>query len=340
MKRALGFVLIIILLFICGCGTGRNILSEDTVFAFDTFMSFSVYSDDEKVTDRLVERVYELENMLSVTDTESEVYEINESRGNEVTISGELEKIIKTAVEVSTETEGAFDITAYPYVRAWGFTTGEYRIPSEGELNDISGTVGYEKIKTDQNKVVLSDGAMIDLGGIAKGFLSDNLIDFVKEEGCPGALLNLGGNICVVGKKPGNIPWNIGIASPYNQEKLLGTIEATDECIITSGGYERYFEGSDGEIYWHIINPKTGYPAKSGLVSVTVVGKNGMVCDALSTALFVMGEERALDYYKEHDGFEMILVTEDGRVLVSEGLEERFTIDKNSFSGYAAVGKE
>ena len=159
---------------------------------------------------------------------------------------------------------------------------------------------------------------------IAKGYTGDQLIRLFRENGVTSALINLGGNVQTVGTKPDGTPWRIGVQSPFG-EGYLGTIEAKDEAVITSGGYERYFE-KDGQIFWHIIDPATGLPAKNGLLSVTVAGESGALCDGLSTALFVMGLEKAAAFWQSSGGFDAVFVTDDGSVYITEGLAERFAL--------------
>lgn len=191
---------------------------------------------------------------------------------------------------------------------------------------------GYELIEQKENSVIIPDGTQLDFGAVAKGYTGDRVSALMKEEyGVTSALLNLGGNVQAIGRKPDGTPWRIGIRDPYGED-MLGTLEVEDAAVITSGGYERFFAGEDGTIYWHIIDPSTGYPADSGLLSVTVTGQEGTVCDALSTALFVMGADSATAYWKAHAGFDMILVTEQEEIYVTEGIAEQFEITSTQFS--------
>lgn len=166
---------------------------------------------------------------------------------------------------------------------------------------------------------------------MGKGYAGELAAELLREAGVSSALLDLGGNIQAVGTRPDGTKWRIGLRNPYG-EGTIGTLEIADCAVITSGNYERYFEGDDGQVYGHILNPDTGYPADSGLASVTVVTPEGKRGDALSTALFVMGEEGAKTYWQEHPDFDMILITEDGRILITEGIAENFSLAA-SFSG-------
>ncbi|MBR6258620.1 MAG: FAD:protein FMN transferase, partial [Oscillospiraceae bacterium] len=157
-----------------------------------------------------------------------------------------------------------------------------------------------------------------------KGYTVDMLRGIFAEAGIDNALFNLGGNVLALGQKPDGSCWRVGIQHPEGQG-LVGVAELSGKALITSGGYERFFEDEDGNVWWHIMDPATGYPAKSGLISVTVMGEEGLYCDALSTALFIMGEEKAESFWKERGDFDMALITDDGRLILTPGLDEIFT---------------
>ena len=166
----------------------------------------------------------------------------------------------------------------------------------------------------------------VDLGGIAKGYASDKLAELLKKKGVKSAWLSLGGNVCAIGTKPDGSPWRSAVQNPADENDYVGVVEISDACAVTSGGYQRYFE-ENGKKYHHIIDPATGKPAESGLTSVTIICKDGTKADALSTALYVMGLDDALAYWKTQDDFEVILVTEEGEVVATEGLKDSFTFD-------------
>ena len=322
-KRLLPLLCALLLLTGCGAGSGETTqLHTATILAMDTVMDLSVYGGSQELMDRARERVLELEGVLSTTDPGSEIYALNRTGSAE--LSGDAAALLARGLELCRETEGALDLSIYPVVRAWGFTTGEYRVPETEELAELLEHVDYTKIACpDAGSVALPEGMELDLGGVAKGYTGDRLIELLRESGITSALLNLGGNVQTLGSKPDGAPWQVAVQSPEG-EGYLGYLSISDQAVVTSGGYERYFEDGEGNIYWHIMDPTTGYPAKSGLISVTVVGEEGVYCDALSTALFIMGEEDAISFWRAHGDFELLLVTEDGRLLVTEGLADRF----------------
>lgn len=296
------------------------------LFAMDTFMQVTLYDatlSDETFFD-IMKTVYTLESIFSATDESSELYQLNQKNTEWTVASETLCHVLSFAQSISAQTDGCLDITAYPLIRAWGFTEEAYRIPSATELETLRKTVHYQNVAIAENSVMLN-GSKIDLGALVKGYTGDVLAAKLREHGVKKAVLSLGGNVIVIGEKSKNNCWTVAVRDPLDDTTYAGYLKVADTNVITSGGYERYFEGEDGEIYWHIIDPKTGYPAKNGILSVTVIGQNGMQCDALSTALFVMGEAEAISYYQNYDGFNFILITEDNRILITEGMAEHFT---------------
>ncbi|MCM1270493.1 MAG: FAD:protein FMN transferase [Ruminococcus flavefaciens] len=291
-------------------------------------MTITAYGENaETALNQAEKKVSELEKIWSVTDENSEIYAINHSVGENVHVSPETAELLDFSLDISEMTNGALDCTMYPILTAWGFTTNNYNIPTDTELADLLKNTGYEKVKLDGNSVTISEDMQIDLGAVGKGYTGDLITEVLKENGVTSALLDLGGNIQTISTKPDGTDWKLGLRSPFD-EGSFATLEVSDCAVITSGGYERYFTGDDGETYWHILDPETGKPAHSGLVSVTIVGKEGRLCDALSTSLFVMGLDKATELWKQRDDFEMVLVSEEGEIYLTEGLEENFSLNQ------------
>ena len=332
-------------LFLSGCAArtdgngadpkGAAGLSERTVFAMDTVIDMKIYGPEELLGE--AETILrESEERLSVTDEQSEVYALN--AGETVALSPSTANTVGRALERCEMTEGALDISIYPAVRAWGFTTDEQRVPSDAELGDILTRVDWRKLKEayggaledadtpsdpdadEQLLLTLPEGMEIDLGAVAKGEAGQEIADMLKAQGVSSAIINLGGNVQTVGVKPDGSPWRVAVQDPFGDGLMLVT-EIDDKSVITSGGYERFFE-KDGQLYWHIIDPSTGRPADSGLVSVTIVGDDGMLCDALSTACFIMGLDRSEELWRQLGSFEAVFVSSEGDVYVTEGLEK------------------
>ncbi len=319
-KRVFAFLLAPLLLLPYGCAPAQPL--ERTFFAMDTVMTLRLYQGgDGSLLDRAEVRVRELEGLWSVTDGASEISTLNHDGSAE--LSPETADLLRTALDMCRRTDGALDISTYPVLRAWGFTTGEYSVPGGEAIAALLPLVDYGRVALEAGAAALPPGMEIDLGSVAKGYTGDALAALLKQGGAASALLDLGGNIQAVGSKPDGSPWRVAIRDPAGDGNI-GVVEVADQVVVTSGGYERYFE-EDGVLYWHIIDPATGWPARSGLTSVTVVGESGLLCDGLSTALFVMGREGALEHWRQHRDFEAVLVSEDGSVTITAGLEGRFT---------------
>ena len=170
------------------------------------------------------------------------------------------------------------------------------------------------------SSVTIPDDVRLDLGGIAKGFTSSRVMDVFREKGVTSGIISLGGNVQALGCKPDGNMWRIGIQDPNDLNSTFAVIEVADQAVITSGGYQRYFE-ENGQTYHHIIDPRTGYPAENGLISVTIISDDGTLADALSTSLFIMGPEKASTFWKKHaDAFDAVMMKDDGTVMVTAGL--------------------
>lgn len=310
----------------------NGIMHTTTLYAMDTVMELQI-NGDEKLLTEAEQKIRNLEKTLSVTDDSSEIAMLNQN--SEAQLSSQTGEILKEALLLCDRTDGALDVTIYPVLKTWGFTTGEYAVPDKNELDELLKFVDYRGVNLDETQdyyCKIPKGAQVDLGSVVKGYTSRELAAFFEENGVKSGLINLGGNVQCIGTKPNGNPWKVAIKSPYKDSAsgIFGVLDAKDIAIITSGGYERYFE-KDGEIYWHIIDPDNGYPAKNGLLSVTIVGKDGMVCDALSTALFVKGLDEAIDFYKKSDDFDAIIITDSDEVYVTQGIADKFTLSSEYF---------
>jgi len=224
---------------------------------------------------------------------------------------------------MAKQTDGALDPTIYPVLTAWGFTTGERQVPAQEQLDELLPLVDHENVLISDGAVTLPAGMALDLGAVTKGYTGDRVAELLRQRGIRSALISLGGNVQVVGGKPDGTSWRVGVRDPFS-EGNLGVLSLRDEAAVTSGGYQNYFYGEDGRVYWHILDPKTGCPARSGLASVTVVASRGALCDALSTVLFVMGLEDGLDYWRASRAFEAVFVTEEWQIYLTSGLADRF----------------
>lgn len=310
----------------------------EEVFAMDTYMTITAYGrESDMAVEAAKKEIYRLDEMLSVSNEASEVYAINS--GKEDNVSTDVASLILTSVMMNEKTKGAFDITIYPIMQEWGFTTREYSVPEESVLKELLKNVGKDGIFFDKNKstIKLKEGVKIDFGAVAKGYTSARIIDIFKKYDVESAIVSLGGNIHTYNCKYDGSKWKIAIENPNksSEDEYVGVVHVEGKAVVTSGGYERYFI-EDGKIYHHIIDPTTGYPSEAGLASVTVISENGAQADALTTALFVMGKERAVDFWNSYgsgdneiDEFEIVLVDDEGKVIVSDGIEADFESDRD-----------
>ena len=284
-------------------------------------MQFTVYGDDALLKDAQ-DVIADIEDKASVTNPDSELYAIN--RDGSGVLTGRAAELMEDTLSLCQRTDGTLDLSIYPIVRAWGFTTGNYQVPEESTITDLLSHVDYNQVPYDVTTgiVTLPAGMEIDLGSTGKGFAGQQVAALLREKGVTSALLNLGGNVQTIGTKPDGSLWEIAIRDPKENVPMM-VVSVNDQAVVTSGGYERYFE-QDGRTYWHIMDPKTGAPAKNGLVSVTIISDSGFLCDGLSTALFVMGVEKAASHWRSHQNYEAVLEDENGQIYITEGLENTF----------------
>lgn len=332
MKLRLGLLWILIACICSGCSDEKvqqNDTSSSTceVFAMDTYMTLT--ADGENVDKALNEakaRIEELDNILSTGNEESEIALLNKTGSGE--LSEDSFYLLEKSLEISDKTDGAFLPTIYPLMEAWGFPTKEFNVPEESTIESLLPLLDVGQVEIDSDKKSVSfkkAGMKLDFGGIAKGYTSDEIMKIFKENGIESGIVNLGGNVHTLGTKADGSLWKVGIQNPSGGEDYLGVLEIADKAVITSGGYERYFE-EDGIIYHHIIDPDTGFPADNELQSVTIVSDNGLLADGLSTALFVMGLDKAIDFWRNNNTeFDVIMMTKDNVVYVSEGISDSFS---------------
>lgn len=309
-------------------GQSQEEASRD-IFAMDTYMSVTAFGENaDAAVDAAQAEIERLDAMLSTGNADSEIAKLNASGTAE--LSEDAGYLVERALELYTETDGAFDIAIYPVMEAWGFPTQDYQVPSEDVLQERLALADASKVSYDADSREISFGEAgmeIDLGGIAKGYTSAQIMDIFRNFGITSGLVNLGGNVQVLGTKTDGSKWRVAVQSPDDENDYLGVLSVSDKAVITSGGYERYFE-QDGITYHHIIDPKTGYPAENGLKSVTIVSADGTLADGLSTSLFIMGEEQAAEFWRMHsDEFDAILLTDDGTIYVTEGIADDFSTE-------------
>lgn len=328
MKKLLFILILIASMCFHGCEKEEKKYTSQ-IFALDTVIDITAWGDNaETAVTAASKEIYRLENLFSVTKEQSDIFRLNSAGGAETAVNDEVYYLLEKAKSASETSFGKFDATIYPVMKLWGFTEKEYRVPEEEEISDALTHVGYENIiLSEGNQVTLLNGAQLDLGGIAKGYIGDKAAQAMKDAGVEYGLISLGGNVRTIGEKPEGEKWSIGIKHP-DSNAYFATISTKECSVITSGAYQRNFT-YEGITYHHIIDPETGNPSCSDAVSVTIVGQDGALCDALSTALFAGGSTFAEELRKSYDSFEYIILTKDNMVYVSEGLKEDFSLQES-----------
>ncbi len=322
MKRAF-VALVACALFLAGCAP-VPVTSES--YAMNTICTQTLYAEAGALQVNDI-RINELERTLSKTMEGSDVWLLNHEGG--ASVQTDTEAVLARSLELAKQTGGAFDPAIGALIDAWGFGTGEERVPSAQEITALLQKPDYTAVSMNGDEVQ-TGGAQIDLGGSAKGYALDALRSELDRQGISSGLVSLGGSIYARGKKPNGDEWRVGIRDPLGSEAdYVATLELVDECISTSGAYERGFE-ADGKYYHHIIDPKTGYPAQSGLLSVSVVGERGIDTDIYSTALFVMGLN-AGKAFAEQNSINAIFITEDKRIIATDGFGRDFTVKGGAY---------
>ena len=287
-------------------------------FQLDTVITLTAYCDRQVLEDALAESG-KYERLLSRTIEGSDVWRINHAEGKPVEVDSVTAEVIRTSLEISGISEGAFDITIAPASVLWDFKADPPRLPSAKELDAAAQRINWRLIELDGNTVCLPAGMMIDLGAIAKGYIADAVSAYLRERGVESAILSFGGNIICIGTKPDGSPWKVGIQDidrPSGEAMLV--LECAGGSVVTSGIYERGFD-FEGVRYHHLLDPATGWPAWNDLASVTVLTDSSMYADALATAAFVLGEEKGLRLIEALKDTEAILIRKDRTVICSSG---------------------
>ncbi|MEE8722808.1 MAG: FAD:protein FMN transferase [Eggerthellaceae bacterium] len=298
-------------------------MAKRDFFLFNTVNSVSADADDAAL-DRVVALCERFEKTFGRFNPESELYRLNHAGGAPTTVSDELAAIISAALGYCERTDGLFDITMGSVTRLWDFHAGT--IPARADIDRALEHVNWQNVTVDGSVVTIADpAAWIDLGGIAKGYIADRIIEQLQADGARHILVNLGGNVAVAGGKPDGTPWKVGLRRPASSEATMGVaqsfavVQLENGSAVTSGTYERAFE-RDGRLYHHILDPKTGEPAQTDLLSVTVVSKRSLDGDGYTTALIAMGADRALAFCEDLPDVECVAVTTDGDVLATSGI--------------------
>lgn len=309
------------LFLLSGCSkdqTNQTLTYTDSLF--DTVISVQIYgSDDESLIEHCKEICTKYDDMFSNTKDDSEISKINNAKGQAVEVSDDTISLLKTAIHYGDISGGAFDVTISPVSSLWDFQAEDPEIPDATDIQSALTHVNYKNIQINGNQVSLTDPeAAIDLGGIAKGYIADQLKDYLESQGIEHAMINLGGNVLAIGKKPDGSDYNIGIQKPFDTTgDPITSAKIADQSVVTSGDYQRYFK-KNGKIYHHILNPSTGYPYDNGLSSVTIITDSSVNADALSTTCFALGLDDGMKLVNNTDHVEAVFITSDDKLHYSD----------------------
>ncbi len=321
-KAKICAILLTILLLCGGCAAEKTPPKLSEVgFYLDTVITLTAYVKDGQVLKDALKECSRYEQLLSRTAEGSDVWRINHAEGNPVEVSDDTIAILKCAKKISELSGGAFDVTIAPVSTMWNFTSGDPVLPDAGKIAMAAALVDYTKLELEGNTVTLPKGMMIDLGGIAKGYIADRVKAYLEKQGVKHAILSFGGNIVGIGVKPDGSEWKVGIQDidkPTGDYMMVS--RNTGGSTVTSGIYERGFD-LDGVRYHHLLSSETGWPIQNELASVTIFSDSSMEGDALSTAAFVLGTEEGLQLIESLDGIEAVFIGRDRSVTCSSGAE-------------------
>jgi thiamine biosynthesis lipoprotein len=304
-------------------------VAQTTQCAMGTVMThkaFGLHAQDS--LEAVCSEVVRIEGLLSRFLPDSDISRVNRLAGIESErVSVETYEVLSRAVEFSQSFPGCFDVTIAPLVSLWKSGQEALARPDEWSIKQVLPLVNYRDLILDPSEMTAglrNLGQSVDLGGIGKGFAGDSIVEVFKGFGISSAYSNLGGNVVTVGAKPDGSPWQIGIQHPRQQTCLIGAVSVVGETVVTSGDYQRTFTDGQGKRHHHILDPTTGYPSQSGLISVSIIADKSMAADPLSTALFVAGMEKGLQFPRSFPHTEAILVDSNLQVYVTQGLRDRF----------------
>jgi Membrane-associated lipoprotein involved in thiamine biosynthesis len=328
----------LILIFIFVTGNHEKVEVEKNSYALGTIINLKAIGNKaEKAITEAIERLNNIDDKMSAFKEYSDISKINSKSGFALeAINKDTFFVVKKAVEYSKILEGAFDPTIRPLVKLWNIGTNEERIPEKDKIEDTLKLVNYNDVILDEsNQTIMlkNKEQALDVGGIAKGFAADEVRDIFYKNNIKSALIDLGGNIFALGSKKDGTPWRIGIQNPFKPRgEFVGILSVKNKSVVTSGNYERYFM-KDGQRFHHILDPKTGYPSKSKIISATIISDNSIDGDGLSTGVYILGVDKSLKIIESIEGIDAIFITEDKKIYTTSGIDKNtFTLTDEEFS--------
>lgn len=320
MKKLRLTKIILIVLLLCGCSPKQPI--SKTQLLLDTQVTITLY---DHASNNILEDCFEIckkyELYFSRTNPQSELYQLNhQDKSKPIEISDELAKVIQIGLDYSKLSNGSFDITIGTLIDLWDFKSANPKVPNSNDINQAINSIGYQNIILEDNLISFNNpNTIIDLGAIAKGYIGDKIKEYLISEGVNSAIINLGGNVVLVGDKNGQ-DFKVGIANPQGGEDIV-RLNIADKSIVTSGTYQRCFKLED-QLYHHILNPKTGYPYNNNLTSVTIISDQSVDGDVLSTVCFTLGKEKGLELINQTKGVEAIFIDASNQIYYSNNVKK------------------
>jgi thiamine biosynthesis lipoprotein len=322
----------VILIFIFTTGKYEKPEVIKNSYALGTIINLRAYGNKaEKAIDEAIEKLNDIDDKMSAFKEESEISKINFKAGTslEEIVSKDTYFVVKNAVEYSEILEGTFDPTIRPLVKLWSIGTKEEIIPEKLQIEETRKLVNYKDVLLNENKnsiMLKQKKQALDVGGIAKGFAADEVRDIFYKHNVKSALIDLGGNIFALGSKEDGSPWRVGIQNPFKPRgEYVGILSVKNKSVVTSGNYEKYFM-KDGQRFHHIIDPKTGYPSQSKIISATIISDNSIDGDGLSTGIYILGIDKAMKIMETIAGVEAIFITEDKKIYKTSGVNKEILI--------------
>lgn len=331
------FVIVSILLIASGCSpkTSNEPVSK-TEFVLGTVVTIKIYDNaTDEVFNKVFAKLRDIENKMTINAEDSEVISINSNAGKDfVKVSDDTFHVINSGKHFSELSAGRFDISIGPLVKLWNIGTEYAKVPAKEEIEMKKALVDYNKVilnESEKSVMLKEKGMTLDLGGIAKGYGADAVVDTLKENDVKHAIINLGGNVFAYGNKPDGTLWKVGVQNPYSSRgEYIGIVEVANQTVVTSGVYERYFE-EDGKKYHHILDPDTGYPVENNIAGISIIAGSSIDADSLSTAAFALGLDKGIELIEKIDNVDAVFVTEDSEAYITSGLKDNFKLTDTNF---------
>lgn len=325
-----------LLLPMAGCGADK---AETTVSALGADVAVTVYGKGADKASADAAGVFKaLHSMLDESSASSALYALNNAAGQSVVVPGQIVDMLNAMKTVYDQTDGALDPTVEPLLELWGFSDGHYVKPTDEDIDNTRTLLCFDKVKIETfaesgtYTVTMPAGAKLTFDAAARGCAGNYAMQALKNDGVTAGIVSTANFVQTLGAKPDGSQWNVSIADPDNPDGSIGYLAVGETAVATSGGYTQSFTYSDGETYSHILDPSTGYPAKTDLKSVTVLCDSGLTADCLSTALYILGQKAALQYWRDNGGFQMLLVTQDNKIVCTSGLMEVFNQQNDGYT--------